>query len=306
MTTINDVRAAIAARLQSVGDIGVVHAYERFAAKEKAFADFYVVPGGAVRGWNIRCQSFRRSAVSGGVLATTWWRITGYLSMVDADASDLDAIATAGAISQAFEADPTLGGLCRGQPVDGQVGAELQGAEPVMFAGVLCHRVILRLATEQYIAATGGLDDHAGPAATLLDAVVARLAATLTPPFDIVEGRPRFNAKVDPIPAGLSIIVSPGIEEALPAATTMRVRQRVSVSFRVTVAAPDRYGDESAALNALNTLRAMPRDQLLGWGQEAGVTDSPIIYRGGISLASPAGVLAWQDTYETALYYKQV
>ncbi|MFZ2870395.1 phage tail terminator protein, partial [Zavarzinia sp.] len=94
-------------------------------------------------------------------------------------------------------------------------------------------------------------------------------------------------------------------EGAAPTGTTMRVRQRAEVEFAVWLTALDRFADDAAALNALATLRALPRQALLGWGVAEDITDSPITFGTGEMRTARPGRLAWRDTFSTALYYQQ-
>ncbi|MFZ2868708.1 hypothetical protein, partial [Zavarzinia sp.] len=153
MSALDDIRAAIVARLTALVDIGQVHAYERLAKETKGFADLYGwAPAGGgqreVRGWNVRRTASRGQAQPGGTLVITAWRLTGFLSMVDLEASAHTADTLADAVAATFRADPGLGGLAIGDPVEGIDGPVLALSRPVMFAGVLCHELQLDWVTE--------------------------------------------------------------------------------------------------------------------------------------------------------------
>ena len=62
--SVSDVRAAIVATMNSVADIGVVHAFERYSANLADLKKLYWSPDhGAVRGWYVRRPQTARNRV---------------------------------------------------------------------------------------------------------------------------------------------------------------------------------------------------------------------------------------------------
>ncbi|AWI78583.1 hypothetical protein CEW87_03935 [Parazoarcus communis] len=154
--TTETTRAAIVGLLNAVPGIGVVHAYERYAAKHPELRALYVVQTGAgteqLRGWYVRRLSFRveRDGMDGRRVFTTWL-IRGVMALQDSTQSELEFDALVDSIRRAFEDDATLGGAVTSTLTpDGEIGAQLTGAGPVMFAGVLCHAADLTLTTETW------------------------------------------------------------------------------------------------------------------------------------------------------------
>ncbi len=146
-----DVRAAIVATLESVPGIGVVHAYERYAKKVGEFAALYQRDD-LLLGWYVHRRAERTATIGvGHDTTTTEWLITGYRALEDDVASALAFDSLVDAVIDAFRADHTLGGVV-GSIVDPDTkeGPGLIESQPVMFAGVLCHRAILRLVTRVY------------------------------------------------------------------------------------------------------------------------------------------------------------
>lgn len=161
MTQTPQIRAALVAMLQSVPGIGVVHGYERYAADRSNLRALYVAETGGqeqLLGWFVRRSQFSIARITPGRRAvTTTWSITGYMALADALATELAMDALVDAITEAHNADPTLGGLVKLRREANPAGVTLEDAGPVMFAGVLCHAVTLRLVTEHNEDAPAGL-----------------------------------------------------------------------------------------------------------------------------------------------------
>lgn len=155
------IRAAIVALLGSVPDIGVVHAYERYAADRTRLRALYVEPTGGqeqLLGWFVRRSAFSAARLTPGRrTVTTTWQISGYMSLADAAESEISMDALVDAIAEAFEANPTLGGLVINRREADPAGITLEDATPVMFAGVLCHAVQLQLITRHHETDPAGL-----------------------------------------------------------------------------------------------------------------------------------------------------
>ena len=156
MSPLNVIRSAIVAALQAVPDLGVVHAYERFASHEKAFRDLYV-QGGKLLGWHVRRVATRETGSAVGLnQSVTQWRIGGLMALDDAGASELAMEHLVEAIRDRFRADETLGGVVLStgdlaQGESGPVGIQVEESGSAMFCGVLCHAVRLGLVTTSVI-----------------------------------------------------------------------------------------------------------------------------------------------------------
>lgn len=157
MSTLAEILAAIVAMHQAVPDVGVVHNRERYTRDETKFRELFVMtPAGAdkqVRGWWWRRVATRESMVSTGtVMNVHTWQCRGYMALADAEGSELvfdDLIET---FRAAVRADPTFGGVCEQNPMEGEEdGVQVIDAGPVMFCGVLCHSAVLQLKTWSYL-----------------------------------------------------------------------------------------------------------------------------------------------------------
>ncbi|WP_127088329.1 phage tail terminator protein [Aquabacter cavernae] len=299
------VREALVALLEQIPNIGRVHGYERFGKTEKDFLALYATDG-MVRGWRVsRPASGRRALLSGRTLVTDRWVVVGMLGLKDEDESEIVACDLADAVIAAERSDPTLGGVVRGVSVDGATGMQLVTIEPVMFAGVLCHRVTLTLDVQYYAAGptgAGGLDQLAGAAGRLVGAVVQRLrdedpAAVLK----AVEGRIAWDA--DDAPADLpGAIVVPIRDDATPDPETNTYRQRVDRAIGVIVIAPAHAttGDGALVAGGLEVLRETVRMALIGWQPDG--LDIPLLYAGGEPVPTAPGLVAWRDTYVPSVF----
>lgn len=145
-------RAAIVAVLQSVPEIGRVHAWERYAARHDGLRALYVhtTPAGEqLRGWFVRRLANRRARNGAGrVRVTTTWQIRGLMAVQDETQSELVFDGLIDAVGAAVEVDLTLGGAVESTLFEREVGAQLTASGPVMFAGVLCHMADITLTTE--------------------------------------------------------------------------------------------------------------------------------------------------------------
>lgn len=294
------IRAALVALLTAIPGIGRVHGYERFALADKGLLDLYAQDGG-VRGWRVsRISSRRRALASGRILVTSRWVIVGLLALVDAAETEILAGDLADAISAAELADPTLGGVVRGRPVEGASGMQLIALEPVMFAGVLCHRVTLQLDAQTYEGAVLDPTQGGDAAAGLVQAVAERIAG-LAPDllFGAVEGRVAWDRDDDPV-ALPAVVVTPVADLADPDPQTLMGRQRVDRQVAVIILAT---AAQVRAAGGLDALRRVARDALLGWGDGPdGPADTPLSYAGGTAIDAGPGLIAWRDLYSPAIY----
>lgn len=312
MTALDTIRAAIVAVLSPIAAPGIVHPFERYAAKTEAMRALYQPGGvgGVVNGWNVRRGAIRRRLLpSGRLLVAAEWLISGYRSLVDGEESELVMDATAEALIGALDADPTLGGAVRGVPAEDAgsqaAGPQLVDSEPVMFAGVLCHRARISLVTEHFEAAaidSGGLADLIDPEFALITATVERLSGL--EPFGTIEGRLAYDRDDDPaaLPAAL---VMPLFERTAIDSTTLTYRDRVELGVGIVIVAPSAYpaGEGAAAADGLASLRAAVRGRLHGWGDDAGApVEIPFTYRGAEPLPAPAGRVAWREIYAPSIF----
>jgi hypothetical protein len=299
------VRAALVSMIAGIADIGQVYGFERFAGNNADFQALYLQADKTVRGWFVQRVAERRAGVaSGRVLVTTRWLITGYVSLVDASASAVTADTLADAIIAAEGADPTLGGVARGLPIEGAAGVQLAESDTVMFAGVLCHRLRLALDVQSFEGEpAGGLGDVDGAAGRLIGAIVDRLKATVASSFGAIEGRLGFDAEDDPAAFPAAIVVPLGDVSDF-ARTTIQFRTRIDRAVGIVITAPSGYppGDGALAAGGLEALRETVRTALHGWGDAAGVVDIPLLFAGGEPVPAAAGRIAWRDRYSPSIF----
>jgi len=145
-------RAALVATLAAVPDAGVVHAWERYAKDLGRLRALYVAQlpeGDQLRGWYVRRLAFQVTRNGAGrAFVHTTWLLRGLMAVSDEAQSELVFDDLVDAVRRAIEADPTLGGAVQTTLFEKELGAQLQAAGPVMFAGVLCHAADLVVTTE--------------------------------------------------------------------------------------------------------------------------------------------------------------
>lgn len=151
MPTVEQIRDAIEAKMNTVTDIGRVQDYERFTKRDKDFQDLYL-SSGQIRGWLIRRTATRETSPAiGRFVVTHRWQIRGYMALDDSAASEKTFDTLIEALRDAFRSDESLGGLVASTVLPegegGEAGLQLEDHGPVMFANVLCHGARLRLAT---------------------------------------------------------------------------------------------------------------------------------------------------------------
>lgn len=149
------IRNAIVAKLNTVANIGRVHAYERYANQLADLSALYAWnPGGGpaqLRGWFVRRIGIRETHPSESLFREDiTWQIRGYMALSDAAESELSFDALIDAIRAAFRADDTLGGAVDTCWINEEVGIQLDDAGPVLFANVLCHSARLTLMTRRH------------------------------------------------------------------------------------------------------------------------------------------------------------
>lgn len=158
MSTVAQIRDAIVAVHAAVASVGPVHKYERYSNVEDKFRQLFVVePGGGqpkqIRGWWWRRVATREAKVSTGTTVNVHtWQCRGYMALADDQASELVFDGLVEAIRAAFRANPTLGGVCDQNPLEGdEDGVQVLEMAPVLFCGVLCHSATLQLKTWSYV-----------------------------------------------------------------------------------------------------------------------------------------------------------
>lgn len=142
-------RAAIRARMLTVAGIGVVHDYERYASREKDFADLYMhAPDGEQKrllGWHIRrvaTREFAYSSLQNRVEVD--FVIRGWMAIEDARQTEILMDGLVEQLRTAVRRDPSFGGIFDAPIPDGQpFGLQLVESQPYMLGGVLCHGVRL-------------------------------------------------------------------------------------------------------------------------------------------------------------------
>jgi hypothetical protein len=150
-------RAAIAALLAGVADVGKVHDHEPYARAEAAFRELYLWDDHTgqpqLRGWFIRrVRTVETSPHLGRVINSHTWTIRGFMALDDELGTELAFDALIEAIRAAFRADPTLGGANGVVQLAGPAfGVQLVSSTPVMFVGALCHACELSLTTHELL-----------------------------------------------------------------------------------------------------------------------------------------------------------
>lgn len=154
MSSLASIRAAIVARLGAVANVGRVHDYQRYSANAAGFTALYgaTIAGTAqIRGWWVsRVATRETSEARGRYVIVHTWRITGYMSLDDAAASEKTFDALLEAVRDAFRADDNLGGVVDATVIDEGAGLQVDEQAPVIFAGVLCHAARCTLYTRHY------------------------------------------------------------------------------------------------------------------------------------------------------------
>lgn len=154
--TVATQRAALAALIAAVPNVGIVNDYERYARDESKFKAAYVyTPAGGdqqVRGWRISNTAVQeRSLGVKRVLNVMTWQVRGYMSLADDEGSEKVFDDLVEAIRTAYRANPTLGGICAAEPLGEDDGMQKVDAGPVLFCGVLCHSVLLEVKLCEYL-----------------------------------------------------------------------------------------------------------------------------------------------------------
>lgn len=152
MPSLHPIRNALVNLIASVPEIGAVHSYQRYAAREVEMLKLYLVPlhgREQVRGWFVQRVATREVGLTLGTnVLRVSWSIKGYMALSDADQSERVFDDLIESVRDAYRANPTLGGLVAPPPTTDEYGIQLDDAGPVFLAGVLCHSASLSLKTE--------------------------------------------------------------------------------------------------------------------------------------------------------------
>lgn len=151
MPTVEQIRDAIVAKLSAVADIGKVHGFERYAVQAGEMKALYVATIAGrdqLRGWFVRRMTTQEtSPVLGRYHIKHTWQIRGYMALEDVAVSEKTFDSLIEAIRDAFRSDENLGGVVSTTVNEEGAGIQVEESVPVLFAGVLCHSVRLRLTT---------------------------------------------------------------------------------------------------------------------------------------------------------------
>lgn len=142
------IRAAIVSILESVEEIGRVHAYERYAPQGQGMVKHYEWRG-QIRGWFVRRVKVSEQANGKAGYETATWRIGGYLSLSDEAQSEVVFDELVERIRDQFRAHPTLRGTVASTRSEDAAGIQVDNMLSVMMGGVLCHAAVLRLVTRR-------------------------------------------------------------------------------------------------------------------------------------------------------------
>ena len=151
MGTVTQVRDAIAAKISAVPNVGVVHKYERFSKSSDTLkALYYDSSLKRIQAWTVRRKASQKRDIETGLLSRVdRWQVSFFMGMNDADQTGIlfdDLLQT---VVDAFDDDPTLGGVTDIiRDNRGPYGLQVDDIEPVVFAGLLCHRASLTLMTD--------------------------------------------------------------------------------------------------------------------------------------------------------------
>jgi len=149
--SLDAIRTAIVATMNTVTNVGIVHDYERYAKLEAEFKALYVaqIAGkGQVRGWYVRRLATREvSQVIGRYQVTHEWLVRGFMAIEDAAGSEKVFDTLIESVRDVFRTDETLGGVVSSTVTRDAAGLQLEESVPVLFAGVLCHSARLKLIT---------------------------------------------------------------------------------------------------------------------------------------------------------------
>lgn len=157
-TTVEQLRTAIKAKIESVANIGLVHDYERYLKESSKLLTLYsttLQTGTRIYGWHFRRVRTVEQLVSTGRNYTDhYWRMRGFMGLDDTDATEKKFDVQIELIRDAFRAAPNLGftdvDTHFAEANANQGGVNVEESEPVLFCGVLCHAARMALITRVY------------------------------------------------------------------------------------------------------------------------------------------------------------
>ncbi len=137
------IRNEIVRKISEIPDIGKVQPFERYAKAPDALRDFYM-KGKELCGWFVHRAAVREEALS-AQKTKVWqdWKITGFMGLTDAAASEILFDAKIDAIRRAFRTSPL-------KSADDTGFVQVVSSQPVMFCGILCHAAELTMQTVSY------------------------------------------------------------------------------------------------------------------------------------------------------------
>lgn len=150
--TLQQIRAAIAAKIAGVAGTGQVHTRWRWIETANDLAALFKTGSGdqPINGWMIQYLATRTVEVALGRDAVEHdWRIRGWLSFSDSGASEETMDTLSETIRHAFRADDSLGGIVGTMTVGGKAGLQVEDAGPVRFCGKVCSSIQFGLTTWQ-------------------------------------------------------------------------------------------------------------------------------------------------------------
>lgn len=158
MSTVREIRTAIANRLRSIPDVGVVQEYQRYAHDMKKLAALYVAAPHGLRGWHVRRHAtLEGDNIQGRTFEHIVWKLVFVMALEDAAQSELVFEDLLEAARDAFITNQTLDDTvdqCTLPGEDGESGLQIEASGPAMFGGVLSHVAHLRLNTIRYLERT--------------------------------------------------------------------------------------------------------------------------------------------------------
>lgn len=148
-------RAAIVAKVAALPAIGVVHDRERYLDNQAALRALYVSTfpeGERLQGWYVSWTDMNPTSRDE---REDVWTIVGYRAVHDESSSETEFALLADQVVQAFRDYDPLGQPGVTTLNASQAGPSLEAMDHVMFCGVLCHRVAVKLITASYTAVQG-------------------------------------------------------------------------------------------------------------------------------------------------------
>lgn len=148
-------RAALAAMMSAVPNIGLVHDEEPYARGEAAFRALYAWAGPSgteLRGWWLRrIRTQERNGGLGRTVNAHTWELRGFMALDTTRGSGKAFDDLIEAVRRAYRLDPTLDGAAQPGPLDAAGGVQLLDSSPVVLSGTLCHGCRLQLTTYELL-----------------------------------------------------------------------------------------------------------------------------------------------------------